>query len=61
MDPTKTVAPPTHCPACQSVNLVTTSKTIDAETYWRCSRCGEVWNAQRRSERGMGYRRPARW
>jgi len=36
------------CPACGSAKTQTTSKTIDASTYWRCQRCGEVWNALRR-------------
>ncbi len=36
------------CPACGSSGTVTTSKTIDASTYWRCLQCGEVWNALRR-------------
>jgi transposase-like protein len=36
------------CPACGSANVQTTSKTVDASTYWRCRQCGEVWNILRR-------------
>jgi hypothetical protein len=38
---------------------VTTSKTPDAESYWRCKGCGEVWNVSRRHEHhdGAGNRR----
>ena len=35
------------CPACGGRNLTTTSKTVDASTYWRCLTCGEVWNLKR--------------
>ena len=52
-----TTTAPTCCPACHSVNVTTTSKTITAETYWRCSRCGEVWNVGRRENGSQGYRR----
>jgi hypothetical protein len=49
---------PSACPACASTDLTTTAKTIDASTYWRCGRCGEVWNAARREAgRINGFRR----
>jgi transposase-like protein len=48
---------PTACPVCRSTALTTAAKHIDASTYWRCSRCGEVWNVARR-EAG---RRSPRW
>ena len=38
---------PTSCPACQSSTIVTTAKSPDADSYWRCEHCGEVWNASR--------------
>lgn len=47
--------PPTACPSCGSRELTTSSKTVDASTYWRCVRCGEVWNVARRKG---GGRRP---
>jgi predicted Zn finger-like uncharacterized protein len=39
--------PPASCPACRSRDLVTTSKVANADSYWRCCACGEVWNAAR--------------
>src|SRR5207244_6889578 len=38
---------PTSCPACQSSSIGTTAKIPDADNYWRCENCGEVWNASR--------------
>ena len=38
---------PARCPSCRSLDLVTTSKAVTADTYWRCCACGEVWNAGR--------------
>ncbi|MGH9311510.1 MAG: hypothetical protein ACRD1U_19175 [Vicinamibacterales bacterium] len=38
---------PTHCPSCRSSNVQTTSKVINADSYWRCCACGEVWNVSR--------------
>jgi len=53
------VQPPTACPACRSNQLTTTSKTVTAASYWRCLRCGEVWNDKRL---GAGDRYvPRRW
>lgn len=40
--------PATPCPACGSRDVHTTSKTVNASTYWRCGTCGEIWNAERR-------------
>ena len=36
------------CPACRSASVTTTAKRPDADSYWRCERCGEVWNIGRR-------------
>jgi transposase-like protein len=47
------VQPPTTCPACKSREL-TTSKPVTSESYWRCLKCGEVWNAER-LEAGSRY------
>jgi transposase-like protein len=55
--PVAEASAPSACPACASNNLTTTAKTIDASTYWRCGRCGEVWNvARRESGRRNGFR-----
>lgn len=42
------MAAPTACPACRSSEVTTTSKVVSSETYWRCVRCGEIWNVARR-------------
>jgi transposase-like protein len=47
-DPGHPVAAPTACPACRARDVMTTSKTVSAESYWRCVSCGEVWNVARR-------------
>ena len=35
------------CPFCHSPNVTTTSKEINVSTYWRCTACGQIWNAAR--------------
>jgi ribosomal protein L37AE/L43A len=39
---------PHRCPSCASSSIVATSKTITANSYWRCDGCGEVWSPSRR-------------
>ena len=43
---------PAACPACHSSSIVTTVKKPDADTYWRCAKCGEIWNVGRRRRWG---------
>ena len=38
---------PPACPQCKSAETVTTSKKPDADSYWRCTHCGLVWNGGR--------------
>jgi predicted Zn finger-like uncharacterized protein len=38
---------PAACPTCKSPAITTTAKSPDADSYWRCSKCGEVWNDSR--------------
>jgi predicted Zn finger-like uncharacterized protein len=38
---------PVSCPACSSSAIVTTTKNPDANSYWRCRTCGEIWNSVR--------------
>ena len=38
---------PAICPVCRSSSIVTKTKSPDADTYWRCVDCGEVWNVAR--------------
>ena len=40
-------ATPSNCPACRSADVTTTSKVANAASYWRCQKCGEVWNVER--------------
>ena len=47
---------PASCPTCRSSSIVTTSKIPDAESYWRCTNCGEVWNDSRRQTPQYGAR-----
>ena len=42
---------PSTCPACGSPLLTTTAKSPGVDTYWRCEKCGEVWNVSRRDSR----------
>lgn len=51
---------PSNCPSCRSTDVSTTSKVVNAESYWRCAACGEVWNAGRRRE-GNRYDSGRRW
>jgi transposase-like protein len=44
------------CPFCNSADVKTTSKEVNAATYWRCASCGQVWNASRLSP---GWRTPS--
>jgi transposase-like protein len=41
------VTAPEKCPFCASVELTNNNKTATASTYWRCTKCGEIWNAAR--------------
>jgi transposase-like protein len=51
---------PKICPFCRSSELTTTSGTFDTTAYWRCQKCGEMWNAGRLQETGR-YRERPRW
>jgi predicted Zn finger-like uncharacterized protein len=48
---------PAACPACKSTSIVTTAKSPDADSYWRCTVCGEIWNASRSQTDRFGGRR----
>ena len=47
---------PASCPACTSASIVTTAKSPDADTYWRCTNCGEIWNVSRSQKQQYGRR-----
>jgi transposase-like protein len=42
---TTTTTSPT-CPFCHSKDILTGSK-LDDDAYWRCCKCGEMWNPKR--------------
>jgi transposase-like protein len=44
---TEAIVAPEACPFCNSGKVTTTSKAVTASTYWRCTACGQVWNAGR--------------
>jgi len=46
-EPGGPVTAPDVCPFCKSTDIATTSKSVDVSTYWRCTACGQVWNASR--------------
>ena len=50
-DSSRAAKGPATCPACQSSSVTTTAKRPDIDSYWRCERCGEVWNVGRRHDR----------
>lgn len=54
---TALATPPIACPACRSSSISTTARNPDANAYWRCGRCGEVWNASRREAGPTGRQR----
>jgi transposase-like protein len=45
--PSATDTTPPVCPSCHSTATVTTATRPDADTYWRCTTCGDVWNVAR--------------
>ena len=55
--PADAIVAPTSCPFCNSRDVKTTSKDVNASTYWRCTACGQIWNAGRLQH---GWRTPSR-
>jgi predicted Zn finger-like uncharacterized protein len=49
-------AVPVVCPSCQSSSIVTTAKSPGADSYWRCTTCGEIWNDTRRERSPYAFR-----
>jgi predicted Zn finger-like uncharacterized protein len=48
---------PVFCPSCRSPEIVTTAKSPDSSSYWRCTKCGEVWNDSRSDAAARSGRR----
>ena len=44
------VVAPTVCPFCESADISTTSKAVTVSSYWRCAKCGQIWNSGRLRE-----------
>jgi transposase-like protein len=49
-DPGLATSSPPACPVCKGAAVTTTAKHPDANSYWRCKGCGEVWNIGRRHD-----------
>lgn len=47
---------PSACPTCRSAAITTTAKTPNADSYWRCDNCGDVWHGLRRQRHGVSVR-----
>lgn len=47
---------PTGCPVCGSRTITTMAKPANAESYWRCEGCGEVWHPGRRQSARGSFR-----
>ena len=45
--PSEVPVAPKACPFCNSSKVTTNSKAISILTYWRCTDCGQIWNADR--------------
>jgi ribosomal protein L37AE/L43A len=45
---------PPRCPKCRSTETSSAAKRPTANSYWRCLKCGDVWNPALLSE-------PKRW
>jgi len=37
----------TTCPVCSSSDVSTSNKTQRLDAYWRCDKCGHIWNPAR--------------
>ena len=48
---------PPACPRCRSTDAVTTSAVPAADSYWRCTQCGEIWNVARAQTNRYGASR----
>jgi len=40
-------AAPAKCPFCASDAIAATTQKVTAATYWRCEKCGQLWNSDR--------------
>ena len=54
-------ASPTVCPFCRSLKIKTSSVKVDAQAYWRCESCGEMWNGARLQSSPGRFSYDSRW
>ena len=55
--PPATPLTPPACPSCRCTLTVTTTTIPNEDSYWRCTKCGDVWNVSRaRTDRFGGQR-----
>ena len=47
---------PKACPFCTSPDVKTSAKDVNVSTYWRCTACGQIWNAGRLQHLGRSGR-----
>lgn len=47
VDPVVAVLATPACPSCRATATVCTGKATSLDAYWRCERCGDVWNPAR--------------
>jgi transcription elongation factor Elf1 len=52
---------PTTCPFCGASKIAAQSEKVDADTYWRCEVCGEMWNLGRLRTSPNRYNGNPRW
>ncbi len=52
----QTTQPPT-CPKCGSRDTSSAAKRPTANSYWRCLKCGDVWNPSQLSGSGKWWQR----
>ena len=47
----ETPATPPDCPKCESSDTGSAAKPPTLNSYWRCRRCGQVWNPSQLASR----------
>ena len=52
--------PPTSCPTCLSGNIKAPDQMGKGLSYWRCLKCGVVWNPERSPDSNTAARSNAR-
>jgi predicted Zn finger-like uncharacterized protein len=45
---------PMSCPTCRSSSITSAAKIPNADSYWRCEKCGDIWNGARTQRPSYG-------